>query len=180
MASRATPQSRLQGVASVECVTLTVTFDRLLDPSHSFPGANFQLIAIDSVGIPITGIRTPREERDRQLALQRQATDSARRADSIARRPLVPVPRVTPDTAGQPNRPGPFTTLSVVIAHPLKPSTNYLLRVTTVRALSGRSTGSERRFTTPKPPPPPRPDTMRVPTPTPNGAPPPTTPPRRP
>lgn len=181
MAPRDTLQARIQGVVSTDSVTLNVSFDRLLDPAQSFPAANFQVIGIDSVGVPVVGTRTPREEREHQLTLQRQAEDSSRRADSLAGRPRPPLPRATRDTTvPTPNRPGPFTTLSVVIAHPLKPSTNYLLRVTTVRALSGRSTGSERRFTTPKPPPPPRPDTMRVPTPTPNGAPPPTTPPRRP
>jgi hypothetical protein len=182
MAPRDTLPARIQTVALADSVTLTVTFDRLLDPSQAFPTSNFRLVlvgtGVDSVVIPISATRTPHEERDRQLALQRQAADSARRADSLAGRPRPAPPRTQarPDTTGpKPSRPGPFTTLSVIVPRPLVPSTTYRLSVTTVRALSGRVTGSERQFTTPKPPPPPRADTTR--TLTPRGAPPPTTPP---
>ena len=203
IAPRDTLMARIQGVSVNDSVTLAVTFDRLLDPSQSFPLANWKLAGIDSVGIPITAIRTPHEEKDRQAALQRQAADSARRADSLAKRPLPPPPSAPPPDTGmnrRPSRPGPFTTLNVILAKPVTPSTTYRLTVTTVRALSGRVTGSQRQFTTPKPPPPPKvptdtngvrppqgvptptPPGTRTPTPTPPGTPPttpPTTPPGR-
>jgi hypothetical protein len=186
MAPRDTLPARIQGVTVTDSVTLAVTFDRLLDPSQPFPVANWRLAGIDSAGIPITGTRTPHEEKERQATLQRQAADSARRADSLARRPLQPVPRSqAADTTGAnraPTRPGPFTTLNLVLAQPLKANTTYLLSVKSVRALSGRVTNSERRFTTPRPPPPPRVTPSAV-QPTPSapapGAPPPTTPPNR-
>jgi hypothetical protein len=181
IAPRDTLPARIQGVGVTDSVTLAVTFDRLLDPSQQFPITNWRLAGIDSAGVPIVGTRTPTEEKERQTRLQRQAADSARRADSLAKRPLPPLPRpqAAPDTGAnrRPNRPGPFTTLNVILARPLAPSTTYLLSVTTVRALSGRVTGSERRFTTQKPPPPPRTNNGAQP---PQGAPPPTTPPGTP
>ncbi|HEX7981803.1 MAG TPA: Ig-like domain-containing protein [Gemmatimonadaceae bacterium] len=182
IAPRDTLPARIQGVAVNDSVSLAVTFDRLLDPSQPFPATNFQLIGIDSVGIPIAGTRTPHEEKERQATLQRQAADSARRADSLARRPLTPLPRPQPADTGAnraPSRPGPFTTLIVTLTRPLKPNTTYLLRVRTVRALSGRVTSSERRFSTPKPPPPlpPRVNADTIPVRAPQGAPPPTRPP---
>jgi hypothetical protein len=175
MAPRDTLTARIQGVGVTDSVTLAVTFDRLLDPAQEFPIANWRLAGVDSVGIPIVATRTPTQEKERQTALQRQAADSARRADSLARRPLPPLPRApVPDTGAnrKPSRPGPFTTLSVILAKPLTPSTTYLLSVKTVRELNGRVTGSERRFTTPKPPPPPKTNNAAQPPP---GAPPPTT-----
>jgi hypothetical protein len=187
-AQRDTLPARIQGVALSDSVTLNVTFDRLLDPMQTFAAANFRLVLIgtgaDSVVIPVVATRTPREERERQQALQTQAADSSRRADSVAGRPRPALPRpAAPQdtTAPVPNRPGPFTTLSVIVGR-LAPSTTYRLSVTSIRALSGRVTGSERQFTTPKPPPPPpRPDSTGGAAP--NGRPPraaPTTPPPTP
>jgi hypothetical protein len=193
-APRDTLPARIQGVGLSDSVTLSVTFDRLLDPMQAFPAANFRLVLIgtgaDSVVIPIVSTRTPREERDRQKVLQTQAADSARRADSVARRPRAALPRppaARDTTAPEPNRPGPFSTLSVIVGR-LAPSTTYRLSVTSIRALSGRVTGSERQFSTPKAPPPPRADSTggagpdgrppgAAPTTPPPTTPPPTTPP---
>jgi hypothetical protein len=186
-APRDTLPARIQGVALSDSATLNVTFDRLLDPTQSFPAANFRLVLVgtgaDSVVIPIVATRTPREERQRQQALVAQVADSARRADSLAGRPRRTLPRLPAardTTVPQPNRPGPFTTLSVIVGR-LAPSTTYRLSVTSIRALSGRVTGSERQFSTPKPPPPPRPDSTAAAAP--SGRPPvtaPTTPPTTP
>jgi hypothetical protein len=189
IAPRDTLMARIQGVSVTDSVTLGVTFDRLLDPAQSFPVANWRLAGIDSVGIPIVATRTPREEKDREATLARQAADSARRADSLARRALPPLPKPPAADTGAnrtPSRPGPFTTLTIILAKPVTPSTTYKLSVTGIRALSGRVTNSERQFTTPKPPPPPKvgADTNVVrprpgaPTPTPPVTPP-TTPPNR-
>ena len=186
-APRDTLPARIQRVAISDSTTLNVTFDRLLDPTQSFPAANFRLVLIgtgaDSVVIPIVATRTPREERQRQQALEGQVADSARRADSLAGRPRRALPRLPAardTTVPEPNRPGPFTTLSVIVGR-LAPSTTYRLSVTSIRALSGRVTNSERQFSTPKPPPPPRPDSTGAAAP--NGRPPvtpPTTPPTTP
>jgi hypothetical protein len=90
-----------------------------------------------------------------------------RRLDSLAgkvlppRRPIAPAAKPAVAT---PSLPAPFTVLLLRTARPLAPGTAYLLSVSTARALSGRSTGSERSFTTAKAPPP-RPDSTRAPAP---------------
>ncbi|HEV7992486.1 MAG TPA: Ig-like domain-containing protein [Gemmatimonadaceae bacterium] len=162
LASRDTLPARLLSVSPIDSVTLRLTFDRLLDPTQTFPVANVRLVGADSTPIPIAATRTPREETERDKAVQKAAADSARRADSLAGRPLAPIPSAAPAPAGakappepaKPSRPAPFTTITIVTAQPLKPNTNYRVSVTAVRALSGRVSGSERQFTTPKPPPP--------------------------
>jgi hypothetical protein len=155
---RDTLPARIVSVGLADSVTLRLVFDRLLDPSQQFPPANFRVAGADSVPIPATAVRTPRDEAALARAQEQQAADSARRADSLAGRPrpAAPRPAAAPavDSTLKPSRPPPFTTLSVVLARRLAPNTSYRARVTTVRALSGRETGSERSFTTPKPPPP--------------------------
>jgi hypothetical protein len=179
-ASRDTLPARIASVSLADSLTLRVLFDRLLDPAQQFPPANFHLAGADSVPVPITAVRTPRDERALQRSQQQAAVDSARRADSLAGRPRPPVPPAAAtaraDSTPKPSRPPPFTTISLVLAHPIAPNANYRLRVTSVRALSLRETGSERSFFTPKPTPSPA-DSTRAPGAPPPGAPPPGVPP---
>ncbi|MFL5616969.1 MAG: Ig-like domain-containing protein [Gemmatimonadaceae bacterium] len=153
-ASRDTLPARIVSATVADSTTLRVVFDRLLDPAQQFPPANFHLAGADSVRIPITAVRSPDQDAARARALQQASADSARRADSLAGRPrrAVPPPTATlpADSTPKPSRPAPFTTISVELPRPLAPNATYRLRVTTVRALSGRETGSERSFTTPK------------------------------
>jgi hypothetical protein len=107
---------------------------------------------------------TPRDEQKQAEARIQATADSARRLDSLAgkalpRRPSAPAARPAGAT---PSIPAPFTALLLRTARPLAPNTTYLLRVDDARALSGRSTTSERSFTTLKPPPP-KPDSTRAP-----------------
>ena len=152
-ASRDTLPARLATVALTDSVTLSLTFDRLLDPTQQFAPASFRVAGADSVPIPITAVRTAAQEAELARTRQRQAADSVRRADSLARRPL---PQIQPpaataqDSQPKPSRPAPFTAINVVLARPLPPSTPYRARVTGVRALSGRTAESERLFTTPR------------------------------
>jgi Big-like domain-containing protein len=184
-APRDTLPARLLSVSPIDSVTFRLTFDRLLDPVQSFPIANFRVVGADSVVLPIAATRTPREEAQRDSIRQKAAADSARRVDSLAGNfvppvrpaapaagaPGAPTP-VAPKGPARPSRPAPFTTITIVMGQPLKVSTNYRVSVTTVRALSGRVTGSERQFTTPKPPPPRPPgDSTAVPGSAPTGAP---------
>ena len=95
--------------------------------------------------------------------------DSLRRVDSLAGKVLPPRrPIAAPAKPGvaTPSIPAPFTALLLRTAKPLAPGTAYMLRADNVRALSGRSTTSERSFTTNKAPPP-RPDSTRAPAPAP-------------
>ena len=161
---RDTLPARISGVTVADSVTLHVVFDRLLDPSQQFPPGNFHLAGADSVRIPITAVRTPQEEAALMRARSQAAMDSARRADSLAGRPRPPgPPPARADSAARPSRPPPFTTISLVLPRQLAPNASYRVRVTTVKALSGRETGSERSFTTPRaaPPRPPADSTAR-------------------
>ena len=153
-ASRDTLPARITSATLGDSTTIRVTFDRLLDPAQQFPVANFQLAGADSVRIPITAVLSQHDEEVRARARQQASADSARRADSLAGRPRPPAPRpgaaAPVDSTPKPSKPAPFTTLTLDVARPLAPAATYRLRVTTIRALSGRETGSERSFTTPK------------------------------
>ncbi|PYP79273.1 MAG: hypothetical protein DMD35_08715 [Gemmatimonadetes bacterium] len=149
-ASRDTLPARLTTAAVADSMTLRLTFDRLLDPAQQFPPANFHLAGADSVAIPITAVRTPRDDAALARARQQQAADSARRADSVAGRPH-PRPETPPaDSTPKPTRPPPFNTISLALGRPLTPNASYRVRVTTIRALSGRETSSERSFSAPR------------------------------
>jgi hypothetical protein len=153
VASRDTLPARLGTVTVTDSVTLRLTFDRLLDPAQPFALTSFRVAGSDSVPIAVTAVRTPAQEAEIALTLQRQMADSVRRADSLAGRPLPPreaAPAAAQDSLPRPSRPAPFTAISVVLARPLTPATPYRVRVTTLRALSGRTTESERLFTTPR------------------------------
>ena len=152
-ASRDTLPARLATVTLVDSVTLRLVFDRLLDPAQQFALTNFRVVGSDSVPVALAAVRTPAQEAELMLARQRQMADSVRRADSLAGRPSPPVQPPPPsprDSLPKPSRPAPFTALSLVLARPLAPNTPYRARVTTVRALSGEATASERLFTTPR------------------------------
>jgi hypothetical protein len=155
-ASRDTLPARITSATAADSTSIHVTFDRLLDPAQQFTAANFHLAGADSVRIPITSIRSPHDDEVRARAQQQASADSARRADSLAGRPRRAEPRPTAttpaDSTPKPSRPAPFTTLILDVARPLAPNATYRLRVTSIRALSGRETGSERSFTTPKTP----------------------------
>jgi hypothetical protein len=180
-APRDTLAARLLSVSTIDSVTLRLTFDRLLDPTQSIPVANVRVVGADSVPLPITATRTPREEAAHEKALQDAAIDSARRADSLAGRPRPPVvaprPGAAADTTAppKPSRPAPFTTITVILGQPYKPNTSYRASVKAAKALSGRLADSDRQFTTPKPPPPrPAGDSTAAPGAAPNTAPAPT------
>ncbi|HKH94494.1 MAG TPA: Ig-like domain-containing protein [Gemmatimonadaceae bacterium] len=158
-APRDTLPARLTSVIPSDSVTLRLTFDRLLDPAQQFPATNFRVAGADSVSILLTTTSTPQQEAAAQRARSQQASDSARRADSVAGRPR-PVQPPTPvvgaapaDSAAKPSRPAPFNSITLGLARPLAPSATYRVTVKSVRALSRRESGSERTFTTPKPAP---------------------------
>jgi len=178
-APRDTLAARLLSVSPIDSVTIRLLFDRLLDPTQTIPVANVRIVGADSATVPILATRTPREETAHAKALEQAADDSARRADSVAGhpRPAAPVPtRVNgagaPPAPATPSRAPPFTTLTIVLGSPLKPSSSYRVSVKDIKALSGRVTGSERQFTAPKPPPPrTNPDSAAAPAATPGAAP---------
>ena len=164
-AARDSLPARLGTITATDSVTLNVTFDRVLDPQQRLSLTQFRLMRADSTAIPIATVRTPREQRAADSANTLAKTDSLRRADSLAGRPLAPMLVPLPlDTVGRnvrrpppppprPSRPPPFNSLTIKLERPVTPATTYKLSVTGLRALSGRSIESERSFTTPRPPP---------------------------
>lgn len=173
-ASRDTMPALIVSATLADSVTLRVVFDRLLDPAQRIPPESFRVAGSDSVRIPVTAVRTPRDEADLARAQQQRSADSVRRADSLAGRPRPPVARAAgaapTDSTPKPTRPPPFTSVSLVLTRPLAPNAPYRVRVSAVRALSGKSTPSERSFTTPRPAParPPADTTARRPAPPPS------------
>ena len=168
VAVRDTLPPRLLSVTTNDSLSLRITFDRPLDPSQPIALDNFRLLAADSGVVPITRVLTPVQEAERARATQQAASDSMRRADSLAGKVLPPAARaVTPTkVVRKPSVPAPFTTLLLQLAKPLQPVTPYRLEVRGLRSLTGRWSSSDRSFTTPKPPPPPPPrDTTARPTP---------------
>ncbi len=161
--ARDTLPARLLSVTPSDSLSLRVTFDRPLDPGDTLAPAVFRLVGPDSVAVPITAVLTPREETRQQQAAQRATADSARRVDSLAGRPLAPRPAATtPRAAGAtPSVPPPSASLLIRLGRPLASSVAYRLSVSRARALSGRTTASERSFTTPRPAPPPVADSTR-------------------
>jgi hypothetical protein len=172
---RDTLPPRILSVTPLDSASLRVTFDRYLDPAHPPAASAFRLLAPDSSVVPVVSVLTSREEQRELQAAQQAKADSSRRADSLAGKVLSPRPAVdstiarrTAAAIPKPSVPPPYTSVLLRIARPLVPSTTYRLTVADARGLSGRSTSSERTFTTPKPPPPKSPtDSAKAATPTP-------------
>lgn len=169
-AIRDTLPARILTVAAADSATLTVTFDRSLDPTVPVTAAQFRLVGPDSAVLPIRAALSPRQVQAADSITRRALEDSVRRADSLAGKPLTPPPTAAPVSAvpgakppppppPKPSVPPPYTIVVLKLERPLAPNTQYRLSVTDVHALSRRVTSSERSFTTPKPPPPPPPKT---------------------
>ena len=166
-APRDTLPARIGTPAVTDSVTLNVPFDRLVDPMQPLTPAAFRLMGSDSIDIPIVAVLSPLALRSADSVRAKAVSDSSRRADSLAGKPLPPVfvrPASTPAPVvpGKPvplpppklTVPSPFMSVTLKLGRALAPSTDFRLSTTGLRALSGRSTPSERRFSTPKPPPP--------------------------
>lgn len=152
---RDTLPARIASVAPTDSVSLRVTFDRYLDPDQPPPATAFRLVASDSTVIPVLAALSPRAEEAEISARQQATVDSLRRVDSLAGKPLLPMPAVAPRRAAvgsSPSAPPPYTTVLLRIARPLPPITTHRLRVSSVRSLSKREETSERTFTTPRAP----------------------------
>jgi hypothetical protein len=167
----------IERVEVVDSVTLRVRFDRVLDTAQVISPALFTLKDSDSTVIAIAsalGARQLQRLRDDSLAakaasdsaLAKLAADSAARADSAAGRarprptpvPLPP-PRAaaaaaTRDTAREPPlKHGvriPEQEAVLTVGAPLRPGTNFRLRVDRLRSIVGRVRSPERQFATPR------------------------------
>ena len=164
-AQRDTLPARMSVPSLTDSMTLSVSFDRALDPTQSILPTAFRLLSPDSSVVPILAAYSPLELRRVDSLRVRATADSVRRADSLAGKPLAPIAPVEtvvvargtkapPPPPPRPSLPSPFNTVVLKLGAALKPNTEYRLSTTGLRALSGRVLPSERRFSTPKPPPP--------------------------
>ena len=161
-AARDTLAPGISTVERADSVTLTVTFDRPLDPAQALEASAFRLVAADSSEVPIIKVSNPRMVKAEQEEVIRVRADSARRADSVAGKPpraVTPPPpaatggKAPPPPPPKPSRPAPFTTLTLKVGRTLANNADFRLSAKGLRSLTGLTRTSERRFTTPKPPP---------------------------
>jgi len=166
-ALRDTLPARMSVPAVADSITVNVPFDRLLDPTQTISTTAFRLVGSDSVEIPIVSALSPLELKRADSVRAKVASDSIRRADSLAGKPITPIVapsavapapaapgKAPPPPRPKPNLPSPFMAVTLKLGRALKPNTDYRLSTTGLRALSGKVQPSERRFSTPKPPPP--------------------------
>ena len=166
-ALRDTLPARMSVPTVGDSLTVNVPFDRLLDPTQSIAATTFRLIGSDSVEVPITVALSPLELKRVDSVRAKTSSDSARRADSLAGKPLTPIVapsavmpapvaggKAPPPPPPKPTLPSPFLNVTLRLGRALQPNTEYRLSTTGLRALSGKVQPSERRFSTPKPPPP--------------------------
>jgi len=159
---RDTIAPRLLTLAHGDSLTLTASFDRLLDPLLPLTPSSFRIQASDSSPLTVARVRTPAQDQ----AL-RAATDSMTR-DSIARAggappvvaPTMPAPERVPGTSSPPKPSLPAPTRDVVIQmdpqSPLRPG-DYRVTAVNARGVMGAVRTSDRVITIP------RPDTTKAP-----------------
>ena len=165
-------------IAVDDSVTVSVTFDKPLDPAMHPDSAMLTLQKQDSSRIAIVSVAW-----ESAFQKARAARDSAHRADSLradsTRRPPAAAPPVTPPRppapavpvpGGQraappppkPKAPAPERTIIITVATPLAQNTTYRLTARGFKNLLGNAREVTRTFTVPKPAPPKSPtDTTR-------------------
>ena len=163
-AQRDTVAPRLLTVASTDSLTITASFDRLLDPDVPLTPASFQVFAADS-----SRLRISRVLAQAQANAERARADSIARADSLRRdttrarvveRP--PVPAAAVPAAPRPSRRPPPRDVIIRLdsINPLQRGATYRVVAVSARGLLGATRSSERllsipaarRDTTPTPP----------------------------
>jgi hypothetical protein len=137
LAQRDTIPARMQSVAISDSVTLTVEFDKPLDPAQVFGPSLFRVVRADSTPVPVTAVRTRRE------------ADSVRTAADTSARPPLAQPVDTLRARMAPVRPAPPSTLIVTLGEPLQPATSYRVTVSGVRTLLLRESTATRIITVP-------------------------------
>jgi hypothetical protein len=166
---------RIREIAASDSLTLTVTFDKPINPNQTLSAQNFTIRgpAPDSAFIPI--VRAGPAPVD----TARLAAPAPTPRPQPAAQPGRPPARVRPDTtpAVRPviPRKSPSSTAVIVLSRPLVPKAAYHVRAIGIRGLLGHTGDSDRVYTVPAPPPPPLAKPV-----TPPGAKPATTPPATP
>lgn len=157
-------------IASVtisDSVTLSVKFDRALDPAQPIGPGTIRVVRADSTPVVVTAVvgRVRAElEKRRADSARAAAADTARRnaAPPAAAAP-APTPAAPPalrrlggrdsttKPRPRPSRPAPESDLLVTLATPLEPATSYRVTAVDVRNIVGRSASPSRILQVPKP-----------------------------
>ncbi len=166
---------RIGSVTLRDSVTVRITFDRPLadSPLQALPNARFRVVTRDSTAAPIRAVypaalfdsldAARRKASADSAAREAAARDTTRRAapppptvDTVAaRRDTLRGRRPAPPPPPKPSRPSPVSEVTLVLAQPLRPQTQYRVVAIELRGLAGATTpSSERAFSTPRAAPP--------------------------
>lgn len=146
-----------------DSVTLTVEFDKPLDPRQSFGPGMFRVVRADSAPVTVARVRTRQQVDSVGAAVAAAARADTAAADTARPQERRPPPRDSLIAIPRPSRPAPPTTLVVTLAEPLEPLTTYRVTVSGVRTLLGRESSTTRIIATPRLDPPAAPgDTSRA------------------
>lgn len=154
-APRDTVAPKLLIVTTPDTLTLTVTFDRPLDPAAPLTSGSFRVESADSTRLTIVSVRTSSE-----MAAQRAKQDSAARrdsagADTLARLDLARARRAAtlgrggPPVTLKPSRPAPVREVTIRLDSltPLRAGRSYRVTAVNARGLLGHTRSSERVIT---------------------------------
>lgn len=163
----------------LDSVSVRVEFSQALDPTKSLDTAHVHVLALpDSTPVPIDRILTSRQFDSLTTAAdaaRRKADSAAAAARDTTKRPRVPPPPPAPPAPPPAPRLGPGRTpaksyvdttlvhkllasrpvpsdkIVLRVAHPLKPETRYVVRITGATNLIGKKGDGDIGFTVPKP-----------------------------
>jgi hypothetical protein len=147
-APRDTLPPRMSNVAIVDSVTLSVDFDRPLDPRQPITPSLFTIARADSAAVAIR-VALPRREFDRQEAARRAAADTSH----APRQPPEQPQAARAAAALTPSQPPPPTQIVLGLGARLMPGTSYRITATGLRNLLGRAGTSTRVLAVPRPAP---------------------------
>jgi hypothetical protein len=155
---------RIRDVRALDSLTLSLAFDKPVDPSQALTAANFAVVGPDSVPVPIVSAGPPTKDTASTLKLPPDSNPPAAAKPTVAapRPPVRAPPRTRPDTLPDSlrvvkpvmSRPIPITEAVIKLQRPLTPKLAYRVKATGIRGLLGRTGDSERGYTPPAPPPP--------------------------
>jgi hypothetical protein len=152
-ALRDTIPPRITGVSPMDSVTLSVEFDRGLDPGQAITPSLFAVLRSDSTAIPVREALA-RRDFDSTEAARRTQRDSAQADTARGQRPVPPPPRAVRtgrEAAQRPSRPPPITQVVLRLGAPLVPGSSYRVTANGVRNLVGRPGTMSRVVQIPRP-----------------------------
>jgi hypothetical protein len=154
---RDTIAPRLLTLAHRDSLTLTASFDRLLDPLLPLTPTSFRIQASDSSPLTVARIRTPAQDQALRAATDSMTRDSIARAGGVppVAAPSVPAPERVPGTVSPPKPLLPAPTRDVIILlderSPLRAGLTYRVTALNARGLLGPVHTSDRVITIPLP-----------------------------